>query len=136
MEKKIKRGNGFTLAELLITVAVIAVLIAIMLPVFGAARADAIQAKDAANIRSAYAEAVALAIAAQTYDRDGKVFVQLDISGLNIDKATSVAVAIGTAHNGGNIVISTKGAKGPAAEIEVDVSEVTLKLIGAEGSAL
>jgi len=134
--EKNRRGNGFTLAELLIVVAIIAILIAIMVPVFGAARADAIQAKDAANVRSAYAEAIALAIAAKAYHDDGRLEVELDISGLKIDSATTVRTAMGTASNGGNILISTKGAKAPEAEIEVNLKEVILTLKGTTTSTL
>ena len=53
-----KKSKGFTLAELLIVVAIIAVLVAIAIPVFTAQLEKARQATDAANIRAAYAEAV------------------------------------------------------------------------------
>ena len=51
-----KNKKGFTLAELLIVVAVIAVLVAIAIPVFTTQLEKAKEATDAANIRSAYAE--------------------------------------------------------------------------------
>ncbi len=51
--------KGFTLAELLIVVAIIAVLVAIAIPVFNAQLKKSQLATDAANVRSAYAEAVA-----------------------------------------------------------------------------
>ena len=59
-----KKNNkkGFTLAELLIVVAIIAVLVAISIPVFTAQLEKAREATDAANIRSAYAEIVVKAI--------------------------------------------------------------------------
>ena len=52
-----KRNNkkGFTLAELLIVVAIIAVLTAIAIPVFTSQLEKSREATDAANIRSAYA---------------------------------------------------------------------------------
>ena len=49
--------KGFTLAELLIVVAIIAVLVAIAIPIFTSQLERAREATDLANIRSAYAEA-------------------------------------------------------------------------------
>jgi len=54
--------KGFTLAELLIVVAILAILVAIMMPVFGAQLNKARLAADLANVRSAYSEAVANAL--------------------------------------------------------------------------
>ena len=60
MFKKVKENKkGFTLAELLIVVAIIAVLVAISIPIFTNQLEKAKEATDLANVRSAYAEAVA-----------------------------------------------------------------------------
>ncbi len=48
--------KGFTLAELLIVVAIIAVLVGISIPIFSSQLEKAREATDAANIRSKYAE--------------------------------------------------------------------------------
>ena len=61
MQKK-NNKKGFTLAELLIVVAIIAVLVAIAIPVFSAQLEKSREATDLANIRSAYAEIVVEAI--------------------------------------------------------------------------
>ena len=54
-----KNNKGFTLAELLIVVAIIAVLVAIAIPIFTAQLEKSREATDKANVRSAYAELVA-----------------------------------------------------------------------------
>ena len=62
MLKKMKNKKGFTLAELLIVVAIIGVLVAISIPVFTSQLEKAREATDAANLRSAYAEMLAAAL--------------------------------------------------------------------------
>lgn len=60
MMKKVKeRREGFTMAELLIVVAIIAVLVAVAIPVFSSQLGKAQASTDAANVRSAYAELIA-----------------------------------------------------------------------------
>ena len=51
-----KSREGFTLAELLIVVAIIAVLVAVAIPVFGNQLEKSREAVDLANVRAAYAE--------------------------------------------------------------------------------
>ena len=57
MKKVRERREGFTMAELLIVVAIIAVLVAIAIPVFTTQLNKANAATDLANIRSGYADA-------------------------------------------------------------------------------
>ncbi len=57
--KKMNNKKGFTLAELLIVVAIIAVLVAISIPIFTAQLNKAKYAADEANARSIYSELVA-----------------------------------------------------------------------------
>ena len=65
-----KRNNkGFTLAELLIVVAIIAVLVAIAIPVFTTRLEQSRETTDIANLRSAYAAAQ---VAALSGDENGK----------------------------------------------------------------
>ena len=59
MLKKIRKNKkGFTLAELLIVVAIIGVLVAISIPVFTAQLDKSKAATDLANIRAGYADAM------------------------------------------------------------------------------
>lgn len=63
MFKKLRKNEkGFTLAELLIVVAIIGVLVAISIPIFTSQLEKAREATDAANLRAAYAEVSADAI--------------------------------------------------------------------------
>lgn len=58
MMKKVKETKGFTLAELLIVVAIIAVLVAVSIPIFTSKLEKAREATDIANLRAAKAAAV------------------------------------------------------------------------------
>lgn len=56
MLKKLQNKKGFTLMEMLIVVAIIAVLVAIAIPVFNGALTKSKEAADVANVRATYAE--------------------------------------------------------------------------------
>ena len=77
---KFKSQKGFTLAELLVVVAIIAVLVAVAIPVFSAQLKKARLAVDHAAIRDAYA-IVQIANNLQEVEIDGvtKTFDQLDV---------------------------------------------------------
>ena len=66
LKKKLNK-KGFTLAELLVVVAIIAVLVAIAIPVFSSALDKARISADEANVRSWYAEQTVEYLSA-TYD--------------------------------------------------------------------
>lgn len=57
--------KGFTLAELLVVVAIIAVLVAIAIPIFTSQLEKAREATDLANLRAAYAECTASVLTEQ-----------------------------------------------------------------------
>lgn len=69
MLKRIRKNKkGFTLAELLIVVAIIGVLVAISIPIFTSQLEKSRDAVSVANIRSAYAQAQTAIL---TYTKDG-----------------------------------------------------------------
>ena len=79
-----KRNNkGFTLAELLIVVAIIAVLVAIAIPVFTKQLESSREAVDASNIRAAYAEMKADFLANGSADDKTITATQTDTSKWN-----------------------------------------------------
>ena len=82
-----KKSKGFTLAELLIVVAIIAVLVAIAIPVFTTQLKKAELATELANTRAAYAEVVATAMAEGSYDSSGK----LDLGTLSVPLSKTTA---------------------------------------------
>ncbi len=76
--KKIKNSKGFTLMEMLIVVAIIAVLIAIAVPTFSASLNKARVATDEANIRSGYASLVAKLLTAENVTNNSKFQLNTD----------------------------------------------------------
>lgn len=75
-----KKRKGFTLAELLIVVAIIAVLVAIGIPIFTSQLEKSREATDAANIRVQYAQVMAEAIIVDgNVNIDGKDFEKINL---------------------------------------------------------
>ena len=66
--KKLKNSKGFTLMEMLIVVAIIAILVAIAIPTFSNQLEKAREATDLANLRSAYAEVMACSLTGDVND--------------------------------------------------------------------
>ena len=77
MLKKFTNKKGFTLMEMLIVVAIIAVLVAIAIPTFTGSLAKANAATDLANIRSGYASAQIKAMT-ETVTDGTKFYLQKD----------------------------------------------------------
>ncbi len=87
--KKLNK-KGFTLAELLIVVAIIAVLVAIAIPVFSSQLEKSREAVDLANIRAAYAETQSSVITTGSKSYKEVVPTQTT-AGWTIDSTTKVA---------------------------------------------
>lgn len=74
------RKAGFTMAELLVVVAIIAVLVAVAIPVFSGQLEKSRESTDIANIRSQYAEVMAEAIAnGSDVNADGSAFPKIGL---------------------------------------------------------
>lgn len=97
--------KGFTLAELLIVVAIIAVLVAISIPIFSAQLEKSREATDAANIRSAYAEVSADLLTNDSSDKTVNVVAKQKKDGWQGTDYTTKDNKIG----GQNVDPSTKG---------------------------
>lgn len=92
---KIKSSKGFTLMEMLIVVAIIAVLVAIAIPTFTSSLNKARVATDEANIRSGYASVMAEILTNQ-YGENGsadKVTYELQKDGSVLLKTANAATA-------------------------------------------
>ena len=84
--KKAKENKkGFTLAELLIVVAIIAVLVAISIPIFTSQLEKSREAVDLANIRAAYAECMTAHLTDDAVGYFKKVDPEQKTSGWTID---------------------------------------------------
>ena len=88
LRNRSKDKKGFTLAELLIVVAIIAVLVAIAIPVFTGQLEKAREAADLANIRAAYAEACLAAI--ESEDGTGTATTVEMVSDGTFDEAPTI----------------------------------------------
>ena len=66
IERKGNNEKGFTLLEMMIVVAIIAVIVVISIPVFTGVMEKGREATDLANVRSAYAEVMIAAIQEDT----------------------------------------------------------------------
>lgn len=122
MFKKFRKNEkGFTLAELLIVVAIIGVLVAISIPIFTSQLEKAREATDEANIRSIYAQLSA------------DVLTENTTSDANKDKVVCPAAATYTVKkdDAGNIIgeatyTMTQKTDGTVSKTDVTIGGVTL----------
>ncbi len=124
--KKMREHKGFTLAELLIVVAIIAVLVAISIPVFSTQLEKSRESVDIANIRSAYAEAMVAALDNTAYSKEiTKKQTKAGWEEAHAD-ATIGETALSTVDSGGSGTVTVSYAK-DAATITLGSTTITVK---------
>lgn len=85
-----KQNDGFTLAELLIVVAIIGVLVAISIPIFSSQLEKSREATDLANVRSAYAQ-----ILLEAMDKENPDPIRVDLKQKQYGWQTGLPITIG-----------------------------------------
>lgn len=113
LNRKINSNSAFTLAELLIVVAIIAVLVAIAIPIFTKQLEKAREATDLANIRSAYAEVMVEVITDENTGFKSNVNLKQKQQGWQTTGAKATLQSLGTVegdpNNGGKCEVSWNG---------------------------
>ena len=131
--KRIQEKKGFTLAELLIVVAIIAVLVAIAIPVFTTQLEKSREATDLANVRSAYAEQMTYLI---TWDGTSSIpdivvpAQQTQNNWQSYADAATATIAVGKTGSGGaiNVPYHTKsGGTGYTVKADTNNMKVTVQ---------
>ena len=137
MLKKLHQNKkGFTLAELLIVVAIIGVLVAISIPIFTGQLEKAREATDEANIRALYAECASSALTETA--ASSKVTLNKDANGVTTASASYVLTQQKDGLEGGATSIDIGGVSvassnfGPGKTINISVkSDGSAATIGA-----
>ena len=119
MFKKINK-KGFTLAELLIVVAIIGVLVAISIPIFTAQLNKAKYAADEANARSIYAELVADYLSSGGKAQGGTGTLQLDETSVTAGTEKTITA---TSPNGSKNQYKFSGITGITFHLGTDTDE-------------
>jgi prepilin-type N-terminal cleavage/methylation domain-containing protein len=110
--------KGFTLAELLVVVAIIAVLVAIAIPIFTSQLEKAKESTDAANLRALYAETATQALendGAATESKEGVELTQTgdweyidEIADVKVDKIPTSGTVYCNIASDGTVSFVTK----------------------------
>ena len=116
---KKNNNKGFTLAELLIVVAIIAVLVAIAIPIFTNQLEKAREATDAANVRSAYATLVTEYL---TEDLQSGDSIKVKANQKVASWQTSPVPTINQMYNGSMVPVSFKAKTSGSYTVAIDKS--------------
>ena len=106
--RKLQSKKGFTLAELLIVVAIIAILVAIGIPAFSTAMERSRETVDLANIRAAYAEFMAGTLGSAANEG----YYEVDIKQTDLTKWTIDTAGFEANIDGGTMPVGTNLKKG------------------------
>lgn len=129
LNAKLSKNGGFTLVEMLIVVAIIAILVAVSIPLIGSSLDKAKEATDNANLRAAKAEAVIMymnhqidsTVAAPTV---GMVYDNVNGKFVTEGGGTTVTAYGQTATHSGKRITITAVNDGAAANVNTDIVTV------------
>ena len=116
--RKMKNSKGFTLMEMLIVVAIIAILVAIMIPTLTTQLERARETADLANIRSAYAEAMVNALTGDTGSGESTTTVTMTQTKAGFKYVTDIPDYLKSGTTWSDVADATKGA---TIKVAVDV---------------
>ena len=126
MSKKLNK-KGFTLAELLIVVAIIAVLVVVSVPIFSSKLEKAREAADVANMRAAKAAAASMYLSDESSASKGPYYYDADNGVLENKKDDINGYGQGTKTEGGvtygDYYKDTMECKGQIIEVTIKVPE-------------
>jgi len=127
MKKQNKKG--FTLAELLIVLAIIAILVAIMFPVFGAQLKKARAVAELSNVRAKYSELVADQMLAQAGSGTFAITIYSDELKADAQEPDKVTVTVtdgdAAAQKKGKVEVSYDGMSAGSFDTDPDVRLVS-----------
>lgn len=128
-ELKKQGKKGFTLMELLIVVAIIAVLVAISIPIFTSQLEKAREATDEANIRSLYAECSAAVLTGSSDDTT--ITVNKDASGEVTDATATYTMTQKKDGLSSGTSVTIGGVEIKSADFKTGTATITVNATGA-----
>lgn len=108
LKNKANNKKGFTLAELLIVVAIIGILVAVSMPIFSSQLDKAKKSTDDANLRAAKAVAVNEALSMDTISTEVTKYYDAD-NGKLVDRKDSLDYGKQSGHTVIKVTIKTDG---------------------------